>query len=183
LNLSPFTMVLLSSNSPLLSILSNKLTAIASQPVRIIVPKLYNDNLRALLLAAANKTSINGSSSSSSLGRSNSHIQQVCIAVLDNTPRDLLEESLHVASQVAGFRNILESLHRRIVRALDVQVRPVRMSEVNKMAYYGLAPGDFVDFMWRPLPDSPPETLLQIGGGIGKEEWEEDWMEGERLDL
>jgi hypothetical protein len=43
------------------AILSNKLTAIAFQPVRIIAPRLHDDNLCALLLAAANKKSANGS--------------------------------------------------------------------------------------------------------------------------
>lgn len=168
--------------SEAITILSNKLTAIASQPARIIVPKLYDDNLRALLFAAANKISINGSFSSFPLDCSNSHIQQVCIAVLDNTPRTILEENLHTFSQLAGFRKILEPLHPRIIRALDIQVRPVLMSGDKRVAYYRLPPGDIVSYMWRPCPDSRPEPLLRVGGGIGEEEWEKDWKEGERLD-
>ncbi|KAH3954370.1 hypothetical protein HBH53_024070 [Parastagonospora nodorum] len=131
------------------AILSKKLTAIASQPVRIIAPNLHDNNLRALFLVVANKKSTHESPSPLQLDFSNAKTQHICIAMLDNTPRTVYQEARNTLSKFAGFWMISGQVYSRILGDLDVQVRPTLMSEDKKRAYYGLPPGAIESVTWQ----------------------------------
>jgi hypothetical protein len=61
-------------------------------------------------------------------------------------------------------------------------VRPALVSEDKKQAYYGLTPDAIESATWQSLPRSLPQLSLWFGEDIEdiEEEWEKDWMEGER---